>query len=178
LSNLDRISIIAFNTIGVQRLLTERGKAKIFSVLDFLNQLNGNGQTDFENTCQNFVHTTKRRGLVIVISDLFDPRGFANGLNVLDFQKHEIFVIHIIEPKEVSPNLLGDYHLIDVETNQLRHVTINENHLKRYQALFQKYCNDMDLYCKQREINLVRTTTAAPFEELILGIFRIGGFVS
>ncbi len=178
LSNLDRIGITAFNTTDMNRLPTERGKAKIFTVLNFLDQINGSGETDLEHAFQNFVHQTKRRGLVVLISDLFDPKGFTAGLNMLKFQKHDLFVIHIIDEKEAEPSLLGDYHLVDVETNQLRPVTINENHIKRYQALFQKYCDDLDRYCRQREISLVRTTTKAPFEELILRIFRMGGFVS
>ncbi len=178
LSNLDRIGITAFNTTDMNRLPTERGKAKIFTVLNFLDQINGSGETDLEHAFQNFVHQTKRRGLVVLISDLFDPKGFTAGLNMLKFQKHDLFVIHLIDEKEAEPSLLGDYHLVDVETNQLRPVTINENHIKRYQALFQKYCDDLDRYCRQREISLVRTTTKAPFEELILRIFRMGGFVS
>ena len=178
LSNLDRIGITAFNTTDMNRLPTERGKGKIFTVLNFLDQINGTGETDMEHAFRNFVHMTKRRGLVVVISDLFDPKGFTAGLNMLKFQKHDLFVIHIIDEKEAEPNLLGDYHLVDVETDQLRPVTINENHIKRYKALFNKYCDDLDRYCTQREISLVRTTTKAPFEELILRIFRMGGFVS
>ncbi len=178
LSNLDTISITSFNNTGVNRLPTERGKGKIFTVLDFLDQINGTGETDLAHAFHNFVHTTKRRGLVVLISDLFDPKGFTDGLNILKFQKHDLFVIHILDEKETNPDLRGDYHLVDVETNQRRQVTINENHLKRYQTLFQKYCDAMDLYCTQREISLVRTTTQAPFEELILRIFRMGGFIS
>ncbi len=178
LSNLDRIGITAFNTTDTTRLPTERGKGKIFTVLNFLDQINSTGETDLEHAFRNFVHFTKRRGLVVVISDLFDPKGFTAGLNMLKFQKHDLFVIHIIDEKEAEPNLLGDYHLVDVETNQLRPVTINENHIKRYQDLFQKYCDDIDRYCTQREISLVRTMTKTPFEELILRIFRMGGFVS
>ena len=178
LSNLDRIGITAFNTTDMNRLPTERGKGKIFTVLNFLDQIDGTGETDLEQAFHNFVHMTKRRGLVVLISDLFDPKGFTAGLNMLKFQKHDLFVIHIIDEKEAEPNLLGDYHLVDVETNQLRPVTINENHIKRYQALFKKYCDDIDRYCTQREISLVRTMTKAPFEELILRIFRMGGFVS
>ena len=97
---------------------------------------------------------------------------------MLKFQKHDLFVIHIVDAKETNPELLGDYHLVDVETNQLRPVTINEGPLKRYKALFQKYCDDLDQYCIQREIGLVRTTTQSPFEELILRIFRMSKFVS
>ena len=178
LSNLDRIGITAFNTTDMNRLPTERGKGKIFNVLNFLDQIDATGETDLENAFHNFVHMTKRRGLVVLISDLFDPKGFTAGLNMLKFQKHDLFVIHIIDEREAEPSLLGDYHLVDVETNELRPVTINENHLKRYKALFNKYCDDMDRYCLQREISLVRTMTKAPFEELILRIFRMGGFVS
>ncbi len=178
LSNLDRIGITAFNTTDVHRLPTERGKGKIFNVLNFLDQIQGTGETDLETAFHNFVHMTKRRGLVVLISDLFDPKGFTAGLNMLKFQKHDLFVIHIIDEKEAEPTLLGDYHLVDVETNQLRPVTINENHIKRYKTLFKKYCDDLDRYCTQREIGLVRTTTTSPFEELILRIFRMGGFVS
>ena len=178
LSNLDRVSITAFTDQDLNRLPTERGKGKIFTLLDFLDRIDGTGETHLANAFRNFVHTTKRRGLIVLISDLFDPRGFTDGLNVLQFQKHDLFVVHIIDEKEADPNLQGDYHLVDVETDQLRPVTINENHLKRYKALFQQYCDDLSRYCVQREIGFIRTSTQLPFDELILRIFRMGGFVS
>ena len=178
LSNLDRVSITAFTDTDQERLPTERGKGKIFTLLDFLDRIDGAGETNLQTAFHNFVHTTKRRGLVVLISDLFDPRGFTNGLNVLKFQKHDLFIIHIIDEREAEPTLLGDYHLVDVETDQLRPVTVNESHIKRYKALFQKYCDDLDRYCVQREIGFIRTTTQLPFDELILRIFRMGGFVS
>ena len=123
LSNLDRVNITAFTDRDLNRLPTERGKGKIFLVLDFLDRIDGTGETYLENAFRNFVHTTKRRGLIVLISDLFDPRGFANGLNVLQFQKHDLFVVHIIDEREANPNLRGDYYLVDVETEQLRPVT-------------------------------------------------------
>ena len=178
LSNLDRVSITAFTDTDQERLPTERGKGKIFTLLDFLDRIDGAGETNLQTAFHNFVHTTKRRGLVVLISDLFDPRGFTNGLNVLKFQKHDLFIIHIIDEREAEPTLLGDYHLVDVETDQLRPVTVNESHIKRYKALFQKYCEDLDRYYVQREIGFIRTTTQLPFDELILRIFRMGGFVS
>ena len=178
LSNLDRVSITAFTDRDLNRLPTERGKGKIFTLLDFLDRIDGAGETYLENAFRNFVHTTKRRGLIVLISDLFDPRGFADGLNLLQFQKHDLFVVHIIDEKEANPNLRGDYHLVDVETAHLRPVTINESHLRRYKALFQQYCDDLRRYCVQREIGFIRTSTQLPFDELILRIFRMGGFVS
>ena len=47
LSNLDRISITAFNNTGMNRLPTERGKGKIFTVLDFLDQIERHRRNGF-----------------------------------------------------------------------------------------------------------------------------------
>jgi len=178
LSNLDHVSIYAFTGNGHHRLPPQRGKGKIFAVFDFLDRLEGEGETDLERAFRNFIHTTKRRGLIVLVSDLLDPRGFIPGLNVLRYQKHDLFVIHIIDEREADPDLLGDIHLVDVETGRVRPVTINENRLRRYKMLFRQFCDDVDRYCVQGEIGLIRTTTKLPFDELILRIFRMGGFLA
>ena len=67
LSNLDRVSISAFTDTDMNRLPTERGKGKIFTVLDFLEGIDGAGETNLERSFRNFVHTTKRRGLIVLI---------------------------------------------------------------------------------------------------------------
>ena len=72
LSNLDRVSITAFTEADLNRLPTERGKGKIFTVLDFLDRIGGGGETNLQTAFSNFVHTAKRRGLVVLISDLFE----------------------------------------------------------------------------------------------------------
>ena len=43
LSNLDRVSITAFTDQDLNRLPTERGKGKIFTLLDFLDRIDGTG---------------------------------------------------------------------------------------------------------------------------------------
>jgi uncharacterized protein (DUF58 family) len=178
LSNMDRVSITAFTDSDLNRMPPTRGKGKVFNILDFLDRLDGIGETNLGQSFRNFIHTTKRRGLIVLISDLFDPRGFVDGLNVLTFQKHDLFVIHIIDEKERNPELLGDLHLVDVETDRIRPVTINESRLRRYKILFQQFCDELDQYCIHREIGMIRTTTQLPFDELVLRIFRMGGFVA
>jgi hypothetical protein len=175
---MDRVSIIAFTDSHLDRMPPTRGKGKVFNILDFLDRLDGIGETNLGQSFRNFIHTTKRRGLIVLISDLFDPRGFVDGLNVLTFQKHDLFVIHIIDEKERNPELLGDLHLVDVETDRVRPVTINESRLRRYKILFQQFCDELDQYCIHREIGMIRATTQLPFDELVLRIFRMGGFVA
>jgi len=178
LANLDRVSITAFSNEILDYMPSARGKGKIFSVLDFLRRLEGNGETQMERSFRNFIHRTKRHGLIVLISDLFDAAGFIQGLNVLSFQKHDLFVVHIIDEKEARPRLLGDLNLIDMETGSNRPVTVNESRLRQYEKLFQGFCEDLERYCIQREIGFIHTTTQIPFDELVLKMFRMGGFLA
>jgi len=177
LSNLDRVGIVPFSDETHDRLPMTRGKGKIFTFLEFLERLGNGAETHLERSLKTFVHQTKRRGVAVLISDLFDPDRFERGLNVLKYQKYELYVVHLIDQKEASPDLLGDYRLEDMETRQVRQVTISEQTLKKYRAAFDEYLGDIERFCKQRGIGYIRTFTSFPFEDLILKVFRSGGFL-
>jgi uncharacterized protein (DUF58 family) len=177
LSNLDRVAIVPFSDETHDRLPMTRGKGKIFTFLEFLERLGSRGETRLEHSFRTFVHQTKRRGVAVLISDLFDPGRFERGLDVIKYQKHELYVIHVIDEDEAAPDLLGDYRLEDMETRRVRQVTVSEQTLKRYRAAFEAYLSDIERYCRQREIGYIRTLTSFPFDELILKVFRSGGFL-
>src|SRR4051812_13960507 len=63
LANLDRVSIIPFTSqLQNERLPSARGKARIFKVFDFLNNLGPGGETNLGASLKTFVGQTKRRG--------------------------------------------------------------------------------------------------------------------
>jgi hypothetical protein len=51
-----------------------RGKARIFKVFRFLREESSRGTTDLGDAMKTFVAQNKRRGLAVLISDLYDPR--------------------------------------------------------------------------------------------------------
>ena len=73
-------------------------------------------QTDLARTVTGFVHRTQRRGLVVVISDLFDPGGYQRGLDLLRHHRYEPHIIQLYDRREAEPDLKGDMELVDVET--------------------------------------------------------------
>ena len=40
----------------------------------------------------------KRRGLAVLLTDLYDPAGLERGINVLRYAKFEPFVLHVVDP--------------------------------------------------------------------------------
>ena len=177
LANLDRVSIIPFGDRILDRLPLSRGKNRIFRVFDFLKKCDIGGKTALADCMKTFVTQNKRRGLAVLISDFYDPVGFEQGLNTLRYNKFEPFVLQVYDQREAEPNLHGDLTLVDCEDGDTKDVTISKSLLEAYQREHEKYCGELEAYCTKYAMAFFRTHTAIPFDELVLKIFRSGGFL-
>ncbi len=177
LANLDRVAIVPFASRLLGRLPPSRGKNRIFRVFEFLRGCEIGGQTDVAAAMTQFVAQHKRRGLAVLISDFYDPRGFEEGINTLRYNKFEPFVLQVYDQREAAPNLAGDLALVDCETGELREVTVSKALLEAYTREHERYCKELESFCTARAVPFFRTHTGVPFDELVLRIFRAGGFL-
>ncbi len=177
LANLDRVAIIPFSDRLLGRLPPARGKNRIFRVFDFLRSHEIGGKTELGEAMKQFVVQEKRRGLAVLISDFYDPAGFEAGINTLRYNRFEPFVLQTYDMREASPNLHGDLSLVDCETGEAKDVTVSRALLDAYKREHEKYCKDLELFCTARAVPFFRTHTGITFDELVLKIFRSGGFL-
>jgi uncharacterized protein (DUF58 family) len=178
LADLDRVAIVAYANDIVADFPLMRGKARILSVLKFLEELKPQGaNTDLARVAAGFVHRTQRRGLAIVVSDLYDPAGFERGLDMLRHRRYEPHIVQIYDRREAEPSLLGDMELYDVETESVQKVTVTEKNLKRYRKIFADFEESIRRYCRNYGLGCTRTSTEIKFDELILKMMRAAGAV-
>ncbi len=178
LANLDRVSIVTFSDEVSRRLAPTRGKNTIFKVFRFLRALEADGRTGTADAMKTFVAQNRRRGVAILISDLYDPDGFEGGINTLRYHKFEPYVIQIFAPEEVRPPLHGDVRLVDNETGETREVTITPRVLERYAKAHAAYRARIDDFCTQKHVPHHAVCTDVPFDQAILDILRRGGLVT
>ncbi|HMR04583.1 MAG TPA: DUF58 domain-containing protein [Polyangiaceae bacterium] len=177
LANLDRVTIVSATDSIVARMPTTRGKGRIFKVFQFLRGIEPNGVTDLSDSLKTFVAQHKRRGLAVLISDLYDPAGFEHGINVLRYNKFEPYVIHLIDPSEARPDLKGDVRIYDCETGEEREVTVTQKLLERMERAWNEYLVDVERFCTTRQVPYFKADVNTPFDELVLSVFRRGGFL-
>ena len=177
LANLDRVTIVGVNESVAARMPTTRGKGRIFKVFQFLRRLEPDGTTDLRETLKTFVAQHKRRGLAVLISDLYDPAGFEGGINMLRFNKFEPFVIHIVDPNEARPTLKGDVRVYDCETGEEREVTVTQKMLEKMERAWNDYRDEVERFCTARQVPYFPADVNVPFDELVLRVFRRGGFL-
>ncbi len=174
LKNHDRVGVASFSTGMDSHLLLGRGRKQILNLFQFLQDLSCGGETDLQNSTQSFSLRYSSRGLVVLISDLFDPRGCQSGLEELAGRKDQVLVVHILDGGETRLEPLGDVTLIDVESERERRIFLDRSLVERFQAEVRRYLDETASFCLNHEMDYLRTETATPFEDFVLLTLRQG----
>lgn len=172
LKNLDKVGGATFSSDLFSPLELGRGKKQILTLFNFLAGLSCEGETDLRASVQSFSSLFPRKGLVVLVSDLFDPRGVRAGLEELVKKKYQPLVIHILDEKELFPDPWGDVSLFDVESGRERRLFLDGDLVLRFRRELQSYFDEMESFCHSRRIDYLRTTTATPFEDFVLLTLR------
>ena len=175
LSNMDRVSLVPFNHGVIDRMPLCSGRGQIYRVFHFLEKLEAKEETSFEEAFRTFA--VQNRGVAVVLSDMYNPEGYEQALNFLHFQQFETYVIHLTDPSEFQPNHRGDVDLVDTETGERLSMTLTPKVYKELREAFEAYCLSVESYCSRRQMLYVRTPIDVSLDDIVLKIFRQGGFL-
>jgi hypothetical protein len=115
--------------------------------------------------------------VAVVLTDLLDPGGYADGLKALLRRRFEVFLLHVVSEDELSPTLRGDLTLLDAEGGATREASLDRASLQQYQERLQSHFAEVERFCTSHRIDYLRTSSAVPFQDLILRHLRRGGFL-
>lgn len=176
LADLDRVSVLGFAKGVADQFPLTRGKARILSLMQFLENLTADeDHTNLTELSKEFVMRAPRRGLVVLLSDLFDPNGYEQGLDLLRHHQFDPHVVHFFDRSEANPQVLGDVNLTDVESGEGRQLTVTESHLEKYREKFSQFLNGVQEYCAGHGIGCTVTDTQICFDDLILDMLNVNG---
>jgi uncharacterized protein (DUF58 family) len=177
LADMDRVAVNAITSGGSTALRPQRGKGQVWRIFDFLEKVEPEGNTDLAASCRRFCLENRRRGVVLVISDFLDPAGYEEPLKALASRGHEVFALHVLAHEEADPDVSGDFKLIDIETEADVEISATRGVMRAYQRQLDAFRGGLKGFCAEHGIGYLFTTTALPFEELILSYLRVAGLV-
>jgi len=105
-----------------------------------------------------------RRGLVVIISDLFDdPESVIQALRHFRHDRHDVLVIHVLDPREVDFDFGSAAVFKDMESGE--EMTTQPVHVKRsYRMAVEQFCDEIKRGCFAQNIDYARITTDKPFD--------------
>lgn len=172
LVNNNRVTISFFSDGLKGQLANMRGRNYLHRMADFLLSTGCEGISDFEGTCRQIAGSRIGTGVMIVLSDFLFKQGYDSGLRRLMGRQYDLYVIQVLAPQELSPDLSGDLKLIDMEDTDTTEVTISGALTKYYKKNVTAYCNELKDFCTRRGAVYVLANSADPVESLVLNYLR------
>lgn len=115
----DAVGLATFDT-RIKEYVPPRSSRKHLEMLFAkLETLQTGGETDLSASLHGIAERTKKRGLVLIFSDLFDdPDRVLLALRHFRHRKHEVILFHILDPMEETFEFTTPLRLVDIETHK------------------------------------------------------------
>lgn len=177
LANLDRVALVPMADGKARPDRPVRGRAQFYRLLRGLSALRPTGKTSIHASIRDFVRAKPRRGLVVIISDLYDPEGLGDGLRDLAARGFEPMVLQLADERLFQATQLGDLVLVDVETGQTHEVFLTPELIATYREVFEEFAGKVEAAARDVGAKALRVDVGLPFDEVVMKVFRVGGFL-
>jgi len=172
LKQRDAVGLVGFDE-KINTYVPPRSAASHLHVL--LREMEGFAATEKTNiasTLHEMAERIKRRGLVILISDLLDePNQILAGLKHFRHRKHEVIVFHVLDPKERDFSFPLEAIFKDMETGEQIN-TLPWQIKKDYQRIIGAVLDRFSRECRMSNIDYVPIDTAMGYDLSLLAFLN------
>jgi len=155
----DSVGMVCFDKEVKSFIPTSSSMGHLRPILGTLAQSEGRNKTDLGAVLNSLAERIQRRGLIILISDLFDkPETILKSLQHFTHKRHDVIVFHVLDEYELTFPFermtlfegLEEYPKQLVDPRSLR---------KAYLEEVNKFCEELRKGCVRQMIDYVRIST-------------------
>ena len=168
----DAVGLVTFDDVIRQYLRPAAKPSQVRMILDDLLKTEPGNDTRCAATFHEIAERIPSRGLVVIISDLFDnAEAIKNALHHFRYKFHEVLIFHLMAEEELTFPFKKFDHFKCLEIDNLRlnidPQTIRIQYLERVKA----HLKALELACGQMEADYVPVNTKTPVTETLLTYF-------
>jgi uncharacterized protein (DUF58 family) len=137
-------------------------------ILSNLSNIRSSGQTNTAASLNTVAERIKRRGLVIIFSDLFDDQqAVINALKHFRYKRNEVIMFQVLDPIEMSFAIDSPTLFKDMETNK-EMLSQPVSVMNSYQDAVKDFIQNYRTACLSNNIDYVLLSTDTPFDTALL----------
>lgn len=163
----DQAGLVLFND-GMQKYVPPRATASHFTqILEEMVAAESRPKTDLAATFHDIAERIKRRGMVMVFSDLFgDPEQVLAGLRHFRFRGHEVMIFQVLDPDEIEFPFEDLTKFIGLELEP--ELLVDPRGLREeYLRQFGHFAEALDRGCREMQVDIVRSLTSEAPEDTL-----------
>ena len=133
-------------------------------ILSKMEKIKAGPETRMAPVLHSTAEVIKKRGLIILISDLFDNQEeVLSGLQHFRYKGHEVIVFHIMDPQEMKLDFSQRTRFRDMESGE--EIITDPWHIQKdYQRDMKQFCDNSKIQCRQNNIDYVQLATDSPLD--------------
>lgn len=163
----DAVGLVAFDE-KIRRYIPPRSKhGHLHVLLSEIAAQEPSHTTNIADALHEMAERIKRRGLVIIMSDLLDEASqIISGLKHFRYNNHEVIVFHILDPRERDFAFPREAIFKDMETGE-EMTTLPYQIKKDYAQAVRAFSEEIAASCRQANIDYHAIDTATPFDKAL-----------
>ncbi|MFW6269944.1 MAG: DUF58 domain-containing protein, partial [Bacillota bacterium] len=174
LTQLDKVGAAFFDEeLNYNNLISGKGKDWVYKYFNFLEQRETGGDTNINKAVTRFSQQHNKPGLILVLSDFLDKKGYKQGLKQLKEKNWQVCAVQILAREEIDPELNGEIQLVDLENNERKELVINQDTLSKYKEKLNKFSLEIENFCKKYDIDYFKVNTEQNLENIIFNILKM-----
>jgi uncharacterized protein (DUF58 family) len=168
-ANKDRVGAVLFSDEVEMFIPPSRGEMHALRIVrDALVHRSQSRRTSIQRAVRFARGILKRRSIVAVISD-FQDQGYEKALAALR-RKHDVFALHLSDPRDRSVPDVGLVRLTDPETGEL--VVLDTSDPRVREALMPQDLEELRSGLRQCGVESLSLTTSEPYDRPLQGFFK------
>jgi uncharacterized protein (DUF58 family) len=177
LTHGDRLTVLPFGAQALRPFGPAQGKGRLIEMLRFIESIPLQRQTSLQSILHQHAQQYQRGGILVLCSDLLVSEGLAEGLNMLKPPRWQVIVLHLIDPRELRPEIQGPFELEDVETGQRIMVSLDSEALATYRRNVAAWQEKIVNTCGGHGVSYAPVLTTWPLEKRIVPYLRARRFL-
>jgi uncharacterized protein (DUF58 family) len=164
----DAVGLAVFDEAITSYLPPHATKGYLRQILIELEKLKAGNKTGAAKSLHHVADRIRRRGLVIIISDLLDkPDEVIAALKHFRHKKNEVIVMHVLDPMERSFAFGDDAMFKDLETSE-QMMTQPWQIQKAYRQEMASFLDRYKKECRENYVDYVLLDTKTPFDVALI----------
>ncbi len=160
----DAVGMMVFDTKVRDALPPRMRQSHLKHILSCLEGVKVGGETNIARPLHDLADGLKRRGLIILISDLLDdPASVMSALQHFRFQGHDIIVFHVMDDAELTFPFDSMTEFTDLETG-LKATVSPEGVRSQYMSELRQFLSAYEKGCADVKADYKLLDTAQPLE--------------
>jgi len=172
LAHNDRLSVVPFGAAPLPAFGPTQGKGRLIALLKFIDRLQPNQPTALVDALMAYACSHERGGLLVICSDLLAPEGLEQALRALPPPRWQTLVLHLLDRRELRPELSGPIELEDAETGQRLPLTLDAATLAAYRRNVAEWQERLAASCARRGATYAQVLAHWPLEQQVVPYLR------